>query len=778
MKTIDFTIIIPAYNTELSLEKCLESVLSQANDISSSEILLIDDCSTDSTLDIARKIQAKHPDSIKVYQTELNSGPGQARNIGLENASGGWILFLDSDDSLAPGALSSLYDFICSNQQQNFDLVGYDWKYDENSTVKSSKGGRYDAICLQKEKMDLLKDSISLGMDGSVIYTLFRLEFLNANNLRFQSGLHEDVYFIFAAYCFAYNIGYLDMPVYIKNNRDGSIVNSISDAHIEGYFRAYGEIYNLIKNNNLLDKLCKYYYKGLIGIVATRLRDIFSNDLSQQYVSRLYHKLYHEWLKLSRLLPHGSSCRINSKYGMIANRFFELMEEKDLAENERTKAIANFIKDIRYKSWSCKDLQYSLFLGPDEIRTCCKRFFTDSGMHGDVTLVHTPAREVNLPRTIQEAKKSLYYLINRGEQTVCEGCPHLEFKEWGYITNLNVTTISFEYHSVCNLKCVYCDDRYFGGKKPEYSVSKLVKKLIADGSLRDCSSVIWGGGEPVIDKSFNELVDQVSENIPSAKHRFISNAIIFSEKINQILSCNKGSLFTSIDAGCADTYLEIRGKNKFTQVLDNLKKYAKAGARNICIKYIVLDENNSIDELRSFVNTVKRYDLLKCNFQISYNFKREHIDDSSAFAVIALYCLLRKTGVRLVYIDEFVRQKLIMTDSLYKKITSKLAAENLVDALADRKKYSKVIIWGAGEQTRNLLEHSYFFKKVKVKYIVDDTPSKVGKEYLSHKIYNSDTLHKSQEPVLISAVQNSQVMYEKYINMGLDESRLITGLVI
>ena len=88
------SVIIPVYNREGFLSKCIESVLSQKN--VSLEIILVDDGSTDNSLAICRSYSEKYP-FVKVIHQE-NSGIGAARNTGLDAATGDCIFFLDSDD--------------------------------------------------------------------------------------------------------------------------------------------------------------------------------------------------------------------------------------------------------------------------------------------------------------------------------------------------------------------------------------------------------------------------------------------------------------------------------------------------------------------------------------------------------------------------------------------------------------------------------------------------------------------------------------------------------
>ena len=104
MEKCNFSIIVPIYNVEKYLSLCLDSILSQS--LSNFEVLLIDDGSSDSSLSIC-DMYAKRDSRIKVFHKK-NEGVSIARNIGLDNACGEWIVFVDADDLLEKRALESL----------------------------------------------------------------------------------------------------------------------------------------------------------------------------------------------------------------------------------------------------------------------------------------------------------------------------------------------------------------------------------------------------------------------------------------------------------------------------------------------------------------------------------------------------------------------------------------------------------------------------------------------------------------------------------------------
>ena len=106
MQNIWLSVLIPVYNVEKYLACCINSVLSQ--DCSGVEIILLNDCSTDSSLVEAKKLQDQSPELVRIVEHEENRGLSAARNSLLEHATGEYVWYFDSDDLLLDGAIASL----------------------------------------------------------------------------------------------------------------------------------------------------------------------------------------------------------------------------------------------------------------------------------------------------------------------------------------------------------------------------------------------------------------------------------------------------------------------------------------------------------------------------------------------------------------------------------------------------------------------------------------------------------------------------------------------
>ena len=124
---IYFSIIIPTYNRQDQIKECITSVLNQNFD--NFEIIIIDDNSTDKTLDICKNIKKKD-NRIKILNNKKNLGVGETRNKGLLKAKGKYVLFIDSDDKMKKKSLLSIWRETSKNEGINFIFCNHDINID------------------------------------------------------------------------------------------------------------------------------------------------------------------------------------------------------------------------------------------------------------------------------------------------------------------------------------------------------------------------------------------------------------------------------------------------------------------------------------------------------------------------------------------------------------------------------------------------------------------------------------------------------------------------
>ncbi len=243
------SVIIPIYNVEAYLKECLDSIVGQT--FSDYEIICVNDCSPDNCVDILEEYKAKYS-NIKVITNPKNEGLSYSRNIGLENASGKYVLFVDSDDYIKENTLEVLYSQAEANELE----VVYFNKY----TIYEGgwAGGRYQEkhfiskdtdICNGREIfIRFMKESCFKSMNA---YTQFFLrDFLVKNNIKFYNGIiHEDYLFFFLCAMKAERVLDLNEAYYVYRIRKNSITTEITELHKQSIFITLMEVLAYWRNN-------------------------------------------------------------------------------------------------------------------------------------------------------------------------------------------------------------------------------------------------------------------------------------------------------------------------------------------------------------------------------------------------------------------------------------------------------------------------------------------------------------------------------------------------
>ncbi len=181
-----FSIVIPIYNTEKYLENCIISVLNQT--YKDFEVLLINDGSTDGSGEICEKFASKD-NRIKVIHKN-NSGVSSARNKGIDNASGDYIIFVDSDDIVNKELLDTVFKQINKN---NCDIVSY--RFDKKNSNNEDNVIEFTALNKVEIKLKF-NDIYEVGV-GSVCTQAYNLNMLKLYNIYFNNeiALNEEVFF-------------------------------------------------------------------------------------------------------------------------------------------------------------------------------------------------------------------------------------------------------------------------------------------------------------------------------------------------------------------------------------------------------------------------------------------------------------------------------------------------------------------------------------------------------------------------------------------------------
>ncbi len=148
MSEVKISVIVPVYNTEEYLPRCLDSIIGQTFD--NIEVIVVDDGSTDNSYSVCREYAGRDT-RIRLFHKE-NGGASSARNLALDKVQGEYIVFVDSDDYILKDALQTAYDAITANSAQ-MAVYGIDYAYGlkpdavrDGDTLQEHDGGRQQAL--------------------------------------------------------------------------------------------------------------------------------------------------------------------------------------------------------------------------------------------------------------------------------------------------------------------------------------------------------------------------------------------------------------------------------------------------------------------------------------------------------------------------------------------------------------------------------------------------------------------------------------------------------
>ena len=218
------SIIIPIYNVEPYVRRCLESVMSQEEAEADMECIVVDDCGQDHSMDIVRETIEAYHGTIRfvVLEHEHNRGLSAARNTGLENATGDYVLFVDSDDYLFPNSISYFLDNLASHPDVDM-VIG---------NVRNVKSG--DLLIHHIHEPLLINDRniFFRRMLHHQIYLyawnkLIRRDVLMDNGIRFEDGiLYEDQLWSYQLFSCLSSVMLLPKLTYSYEYNENSIVNT------------------------------------------------------------------------------------------------------------------------------------------------------------------------------------------------------------------------------------------------------------------------------------------------------------------------------------------------------------------------------------------------------------------------------------------------------------------------------------------------------------------------------------------------------------------------
>lgn len=319
--------IIPAYNAENTIEDCVNSIL-RINKIKI-EVIVVDDGSKDTTLTKCERIN----DSRLIVIHKNNEGVSVARNRGVEESRGEYIVFCDADDSIHAEEFEKV--FSCVNYED--DLIMY-------NVERHSKGNIYiEKMILAegeygKEGVDYLKKRVldvplyckweSNVLQGSIWRYIYKTKMLFEGHILFDKGIpySEDLCFCLKVFNVASNIKVVDLPVYIVNEVENSASRRFREEFWEELKAVYGKVVEIAGTDNSI-LYCHYGRSAIkhylscqcFGNVKSKVKNVLDDDKFRQSIidiafgKKTFYECFFDWCCVHQNLYGLYLCGIYEK---------------------------------------------------------------------------------------------------------------------------------------------------------------------------------------------------------------------------------------------------------------------------------------------------------------------------------------------------------------------------------------------------------------------------------------------------------------------------------
>lgn len=281
------SVIVPIYNVEKYIQKCLESLVNQT--LKEIEIILVNDGSTDNSGKIAKKYAKKYKDKI-IYLEKENGGLSDARNYGIPYAQGEYIAFIDSDDYIERDAYEEMYNKAVENHS---DYVECDFTWEYPDRIKIDKNPEYN------NTKEMFKNVRVVAWNK-----LIKKSIIIENNICFPKGVrYEDVEFTYKLIPHLNKCSYVSKPFIHYVQRKNSIINNQNEKNAE-IFTVLENVIKYYKENNLYEEYkeeIEYTYtRYLLCRSFTRICKITNKDIRNRLVKEGWKNLNTKFPKWKR----------------------------------------------------------------------------------------------------------------------------------------------------------------------------------------------------------------------------------------------------------------------------------------------------------------------------------------------------------------------------------------------------------------------------------------------------------------------------------------------
>lgn len=317
------SVILPCYNVEQYIDRCLLSITEQSIGLDNIEIICVDDFSTDKTLEKLLSWEKRYPENMMIVQNSINCRQGAARNIGLNYSTADYVTFVDSDDWLEKDYLEILYKEITTNDLQvvscqlqrdssiDYTLWNNNADYQKNLYIINNDNDRKFVIMNQ--------------VLGGACCKLIQKKFLLENNIIYPEYLcYEDLYWREVLHLNFTRGMVIDKKLYhYYVNPNSTTLGTNAKYHMD-YFTIVARLWDYFANNDFLDKFkyeLEYEYLIIAGLQIMKVLALRFSD-SQYSAFRLLQTILRQ-----RIPSFSENIYISSKYFseiqlLIINSFY------------------------------------------------------------------------------------------------------------------------------------------------------------------------------------------------------------------------------------------------------------------------------------------------------------------------------------------------------------------------------------------------------------------------------------------------------------------------
>ena len=299
------SVIVPVYNmaADNKLAYCMDSLVNQT--ISDYEIIAVNDASTDNSLDVLRKYEKENPGKVKVIDSPRNRKQGGARNLGLKEATGEWIGFIDSDDWISSDFYESL---IQKGEETGADVVGCGFTVVHGHTFEPGRvvldlNPEQTGVITKEKRKKLLQNC------GSMVMKVYRASLIRENHLSFPEGIFYEDNCAGPIWAMYYkHFEYIQKPMYYYYQHEDSTVHTITVSRCTDRVKASELMLKELKERGFLEE-----YRDVVESIFTTT--FFVNTLFSYMRIKKGRKLsFVKYLK-KRMQEEFPDFRENENYG-------------------------------------------------------------------------------------------------------------------------------------------------------------------------------------------------------------------------------------------------------------------------------------------------------------------------------------------------------------------------------------------------------------------------------------------------------------------------------